>query len=200
MDLAYYTDAPAGGEWTQASFNAFEVHLGRTDTGTNAKISEVYADVDYNGRPVGTATAPTGTVTDTTRPLVTWTYADPDGDRQQAFQVRVFTDGQYLATGFDPLTSTATTESGWQPGEDLQWTVGRDLVNDTYRPTCRCPRCGRVSGRTCPRPRSRVDSERPGPPRRCSRGTRAGAEPGPARPGPGRHHTGHRDLQHRILR
>lgn len=132
-DLAYYTEQPAGGEWTQQTFNDFEVHLGREATGGNLKVSEVYVDVDYNERPTTTVTAPTGTVTTTTRPLVTWTFADAESDRQQAYQVRVFTSAQYGAAGFDPTVSKATTESGWLKGEDLSWTVDRDLVNGAYR-------------------------------------------------------------------
>lgn len=133
QDLAYYTEQPAGGEWTETSFNAFTVRLGRRNAGANAKVSAIYVDVDYNTRPVGTATGPTGTVIDTTRPTVTWTYADSEGDPQQAYLVRIFNDAQYLAGGFDPATSTPYTESGWTAGQDLSWVVNRDLVNDTYR-------------------------------------------------------------------
>lgn len=124
---------PDGGEWTQASFNAFEYHLGRESTGTTLQVSAVYADVNYNEQPVGTPTGPTGTITDTTRPLVTWTYSDPESDRQEQFQVRVFNSAQYTAGGFDPLTAVPVTESGWTKGEDLSWTVNKDLVNATYR-------------------------------------------------------------------
>lgn len=132
-DLAYYTEQPAGGEWTQASFNAFEVNLGRESVGGNLRVAEVYVDVDYNERPVVAATAPTGSVTTTTRPTVTWTYTDPEQDRQQAYQVRVFTAAQYGAAGFDPAVSKATCESGWLKGEDLSWTVDPDIVNGSYR-------------------------------------------------------------------
>lgn len=124
---------PDGGEWTQDSFNAHQFHIAREALGGPLRISAVYADVTYNERPVGTATGPTGTVTDTTRPLVSWTYADLDGDRQQSYSVRVFTAAQYGAVGFDPATSVAYTESGWLPGEDLSWTVARDLINQAYR-------------------------------------------------------------------
>lgn len=124
---------PDGSEWTQTSFNDHEFHVGRETLGGPLRISAVYADVTYNERPVGTASAPTGTVADTTRPLVTWTYSDAESDRQQAYQVRIFTAAQYGAGGFDPLVSVAHTESGWLPGEDLSWTVDRDLINGAYR-------------------------------------------------------------------
>lgn len=132
-DLAYYTEAPAGGEWTQQSFNDFEVHLGRELQGGNLKISELYVEVDYNERPVATATGPTGTVNNTTRPTITWTYTDPESDRQQSYRVRIFSAAQYTAPGFDPLISTPFVESGWVRGEDLSWVVPRDLVNGAWR-------------------------------------------------------------------
>ncbi len=122
-----------GREWTQTSFNDFELHTAREFAGPNAKIAGIWVDVTYNERPVGTAVAPTGTVVDTTRPLVTWIYADPEGDRQQRFNVRLFSQAQWTAPNFDPLTSLAFTESGWVFGEDLSWTVSRDLVNGAWR-------------------------------------------------------------------
>ncbi len=133
QDLAFYLEQPAGGEWTQQSFNDFEVHLGRDNTGANLKIAEVYVDVDYNERPVATAVLPTGTVVDTTRPLLTHTYTDPESDRQQAFRWRIFSQAQYSAVGFDPLTSASYADSGWVAGEDLSWNVNKDLVNGLYR-------------------------------------------------------------------
>lgn len=138
QQLEYRTVDTVGQEWTQAAVNAFELRLGRDNAGTNLRLAEVYCDVDYNERPVATATGPTGTTTDTTRPTITWTYADPESDPQASWMVRVFSDDQYLAAGFDPLTSPAYAESGspvdpWVLGQDLQWTVSRDLVNDTYR-------------------------------------------------------------------
>lgn len=133
QELAYHTEQPAGGEWTEQSFNDFTVRLGRRNAGANAKVSAIYVDVDYNTRPVAGASGPTGTIADTTRPLVTWTYSDSEGDPQQAYRVRIFNDAQYLAGGFDAETSPAYTDSGWTAGQDLSWTVDKDLVNDTYR-------------------------------------------------------------------
>lgn len=134
QELEYLPLDPEGVEWTVDSFNDFEVHLGRDDSDNNPlRISEVYVDVDYNQRPVGTAVAPTGTITDNTLPTVQWTYSDPESDRQQASQVRVFNDEQYNAVGFDPLVSPAFAESGWILGEDLSWLLNRHLPNNQYR-------------------------------------------------------------------
>jgi hypothetical protein len=132
LELAYFTQQPAGGEWTVDSFNGFVLGLGRDDAEDPAKISAVWVDVDWNAAPVGTATGPTGAIDFTTRPEVTWTYEDQESDRQQAWNVRVFNSGQFGATDFDPINSPAVAESGWTQGEDLAWTVNRDLVNGIY--------------------------------------------------------------------
>ncbi len=134
QELGYFTTDPEGVEWTQESFNDFELHLGRDDdAGNTLRISAAYIDVDYNERPVTTVTAPTGTITDTTRPLVTWTFTDPESDRQQAWNARVFPQATYEAVGFDPAVSTAVAESGWVKGDELTWSIDRDLVNSLYR-------------------------------------------------------------------
>lgn len=133
QQLEYRTTDVNGQELTQAAVNAYEVRLGRNDAGTNLKISEVYVDVTYNERPVGTATGPTGTITVTTRPAVTWTYTDPESDPQDSYWVRIFSSAQYGAGGFNPLKSPAIADSGWLKGTDLTWTSDVDLPNDSYR-------------------------------------------------------------------
>lgn len=132
-ELEYAPRDSQNQEWTLDAANGFEVHLGRDDAGTNLKISEVYVDAIFNEQPVGTATGPTGTTTDTTRPTITWTYSDPESDPQAASRVLIFNDAQYGAGGFDPLVTKPYTESGWTVGQDLSWVVNRDLVNDVYR-------------------------------------------------------------------
>lgn len=134
QELGYFTTDPEGLEWTQESFNDFELHLGRDDgDGNSLRVSAAYIDVDYNERPVSTALAPTGSIVDTTRPLVTWSFTDPESDRQQSWRVRVFSSAQYGVVGFDPLVSTSTADSGWTKGDELTWSVDRDLVNGTWR-------------------------------------------------------------------
>lgn len=85
------------------------------------------------------STAPTVTVlgpadtTVSTRPLVTWSYGDAEGDAQATWQVRVFTAAQYGAGGFDPATSTATWASSGTGRFDRATLIGVDLANATYR-------------------------------------------------------------------
>lgn len=82
-----------------------------------------------------TVTAPSGSVVDTSRPLVRWSLTQPEGNPQQTYQVRVFTTAQHSVAGFDPLTSPAT----WETAEIAsvgarEHQVGVDLLNgQAYR-------------------------------------------------------------------
>ncbi len=86
----------------------------------------------YN-RPTLTVSGPSGTVTNTLRPTVTWAFSG-DGLSQYAFTMRVFTAAQYGAGGFNPETSTATYEVAFGISSTNTHTIGTDLVaGTTYR-------------------------------------------------------------------
>ncbi len=70
------------------------------------------ATVTANVPPTVDVLAPAGTVTTTSRPVITWSYADPENNPQDAYEAAVFTADQYGAAGFDPATSTAVWRSG----------------------------------------------------------------------------------------
>lgn len=136
VELSYYTEQPGGGEWTEQTFDDFFVSLGRTDSETSVlRISELYVDLDYNEQPLVAVTGPVGPLVDITLPTVTWTYLDPESDKQQMYWVRCFENSVYEGVGFDPATSTAFDETldGWWKGEDTFWTVSRDFPNGVYR-------------------------------------------------------------------
>lgn len=126
---------------TQAGFTDALVdgaQLRYSVTGAGLQVFEGYLDVTYVTQPVVTVTAPTGTVTNTNQPTVVWSDTlDSDGGPQTYYQVRVFTAAQYGAGGFDPATSTATTEigssAGYPAGADSSWQVAAILPNATYR-------------------------------------------------------------------
>jgi hypothetical protein len=127
---------PDGGPWTREV--AFDLWLHYSifyDGGSTARLFESYVDFLFNDRPLLTPTLPASgsTVTTTTRPTVEWTYADPEGDALERWKVKVFTDAQYLAVGFDPETSAAYAESGEQVSAGTSWTPSVDLPNDVYR-------------------------------------------------------------------
>jgi hypothetical protein len=128
--------APDGLPWDQTRLNNLVVKV--TDyASASAGIASLYELTAYaviNERPSASVTAPTGTVTDRSRPSVAWTYTDADDDAQSVYEVRVFTAAQYGAAGFDPATSTAEYASGQVQSSDTGLTIPVDLeTGTTYR-------------------------------------------------------------------
>lgn len=123
-----------GVPWTLSLLNALQVYFRFGGAGTSTlRIAELYLDVLYNMPPTATGVGPSGTVT-TTRPAVSWTYSDPEGDAQERYRVKVFSAAQYGAVGFDPNTATPTADSGEVVSSATSWTCSVDLQNGvTYR-------------------------------------------------------------------
>ena len=106
---------------------------------TTLRLYELFLDVYYVAVPTVDATGPTGTLTETNRPTITWnTTFDEDGQGvgPSDFQVRVFTDAVYGGGGFDAATSTAvweTDRAASPTGISGSVRVLSSLANDTYR-------------------------------------------------------------------
>lgn len=133
-----YTALPSGVEATIASINALSFHLSRSDSNsTQIKISEYYLDVEFNEAPVVTIIGPDpSTVTGTTRPIITISYEDVEGDPQAAVRFRIFTAAQAALGSFDvevtpPFAKSPGTDD-WIVGEATQWLCNRDLPNGDY--------------------------------------------------------------------
>lgn len=127
----YETAKPGGGPWTAADVNALGLAFTTyTDYyGSGIRFYMAAIDVLYNERPVVTAAAasPFGV----SRPTVSWTVEDPEGDPQQAYDVAVFSAAQYGVVGFDPATSPATYRSGEVTSTAQSLQVPFDLINTT---------------------------------------------------------------------
>jgi hypothetical protein len=133
VSAGYESTPPGGTAWSQAIVDRLQLRalwIWSTSHSDFVKLSELYVDLDINAQPVVSAVTVTGATT-TTRPDVSWTFSDGDGDLQVAYQVKVFSAAQYGAVGFDPETSTATWDSGVVLGDAVAATTGADLVNGT---------------------------------------------------------------------
>lgn len=134
------TTGPGGQPWTLANLTGIAYDLGRGDASTTSalRVSEVYLDITYQQLSTVTVTAPTSTIADT-RPTVKWTYASPDSQPQQAYQVAVYTLAQTLATGFSSFVTTPIEGTGgYVLGEDQQWALTSDLVDGQYVAYVQC--------------------------------------------------------------
>lgn len=130
----YYTSAPNGQSWSQASINGLRAKVTEYKETTDiGRFYELYIDVDVAAQPTVTVSAPTGTITTTSAPDVTWAYADTDNETQAFYEIKVFSSTQYGAGGFSPDTSTSTWESGEIASSDSSAVVGDLLLPATYR-------------------------------------------------------------------
>lgn len=92
--------------WTQSDIdNLVVIVVDKSSIANACTIFEISALVTTNDRPVVTVTAPTGTISDTSTPLVSWTYTDTEGDLQVYYKVRIYSSGVYSGAGFDPELS-----------------------------------------------------------------------------------------------
>jgi len=130
----YYTVAPDGSAWDQDRIDGLRIQVTDYKDGTaRGYLYELYADVDLATQPSASVTSPSGSVTDTSRPEISWTFTDADGDAQSYYQVKIYTAAQYGAADFDPEQSTATWDSGSVNSSDVAATVGAYLTNAVYR-------------------------------------------------------------------
>ena len=104
------TASPTGEAWSQTAIDNLVVKFtdNATTSGDRSSVFELYVDVVTTAQPTVTVTAPSGTITDTTFPSVTWTYADTDGDPQSAYEIKVFDSTTYGSGSFSADTSTPT--------------------------------------------------------------------------------------------
>lgn len=138
---------PDGNPWTVARVNSLQVRFWKEISSQYPEfVSEVYLDVVYNTYPTATVTGPTeGSTVVTRTPTVTWTVADPDGDAQANYQVKVFTQAQYSAAGFDPEISTPVYNSGGLSGTNLSHVTG-SLPNGLVRAYVKSGQAGGLYG------------------------------------------------------
>lgn len=116
---------------TQSDIDGLEVLL--TFSG-GLEVFELYVDLVTVPRPVCAVDAITDPYTASTVIPVSWVNTlDSDGGAQTHYEVKVFTDAQYGAGGFDPGASTPTQTSGVVVSASTSTSVGPIETGDTYR-------------------------------------------------------------------
>lgn len=138
-DGSWKAETP-GGAWTQDDIDDLQVwvvHEQVEDFPVDVETAEVWVDVEYNEPPEVTLTAPSGTVTDTSRPTVEWDYDDEEDDPQEAFEVVVFDESDVPATPPDDpeeIDADPVYESGTRFSSATEHQIAEALTNDaTYR-------------------------------------------------------------------
>lgn len=77
--------------------------------------------------PSANVTAPSGSITTTTRPTITWSYSDASLRAQDAYQAKVFLHSVVVGSGFDPETSASLYDSGIVAGVGVSDGPGIDF-------------------------------------------------------------------------
>lgn len=131
----WYSTAPNGSNWTQALIDAARIQVTEyRDSADRAYIYELYIDVDKATQPTVTVADPTGTITTTATPVVSWTFTDTESEAQTYYEIKVFDSTAYGAAGFDPSTATtAVWASGQVSSTNNTATVASYLANGTFR-------------------------------------------------------------------
>lgn len=137
------TSAPNGASWNQELLNNLVVKFTDGATGSSVlppdptnrtTLYALYVDVETAPRPTLTVTAPTGTVTDTSFPSVTWTPVFSGVEKQNAYEIKIFDAATYGGATFSPDTSTPIITTGIVTSPDDGQPLEGDLANSTtYR-------------------------------------------------------------------
>ncbi|MEH3055554.1 MAG: hypothetical protein PGN13_16375 [Patulibacter minatonensis] len=116
----------ADGPLSQAQIDGLELLIGQGTGRTPIFIYEAAARVTYITKPVTTTYGPSGTVTSTAVPKVTWTAtSDPDGGALTHFQVQyrqgatVVVDSGEVAYSSMPSSGWSSVGTGWAPSASL---------------------------------------------------------------------------------
>lgn len=134
ISSAWQTASPDGASWDQSRLDALRCQITEyRDTTDRGYIYELYVDVQTTSRPTVTVDAPTGTITTTAKPDISWTFADTDGEAQSYYEIKVFSSAQYGVTGFDPSLSTYTWTSGQVASSDASAQTGTYLSSGSWR-------------------------------------------------------------------
>lgn len=130
-EVATYTRDPLGHPWDIHRLNKLLCQCFSVSAVFDCiRVYKVYAQINYRVRPTVTVEAPTGTVL-TPSPVISWTYAQADGDPQAKAEYRIFTAIQVAESTFDPNT-TPPAFSRTVNGDIISETLPTSINADTY--------------------------------------------------------------------
>lgn len=112
--VAEYVGANIYGGLSDADVDGATITIGSSfSLAGSLVVYKAGLEVHYFVQPTVDVIAPTGTITSNI-PTVEWTPTfDPDALYGQYYkQIKIFSEAQYTAGGFDPSTSTATNDAG----------------------------------------------------------------------------------------
>ncbi|SOE25602.1 hypothetical protein [Streptomyces sp. OK228] len=128
-EVATYTRDPLSNPWDIHRLNKILCQCFSVSAVFDCiRVYKVYAQINYRVRPTVTVEAPTGTVL-TPSPVISWTYAQADGDPQAKAEYRIFTGIQTADSTFSPDTTPpvyATTVGGDLTSQILPTSINAD--------------------------------------------------------------------------
>lgn len=128
VSFSTYSPVAVSSGWSDVDWDQ-----GLAATGT-IRVYELSVDTIFATKPQVAIDGPTGTVTDTNLPLITWSpILDASGGQQARYEVKLFTAAQYGAGGFNPATSAPEHYSGIVASSDEFWTPTEIVTDDTYK-------------------------------------------------------------------
>lgn len=132
------TDAGGVQPSTQSDIDNYQLRILNNSAGNPGAISRIFAastTFTYVLVPSTAVSGPTGVLTNTSVPTVTWAHTPGNGAQtgQTKYQLRVFTAAQYGIGGFDPTSSPAAYDSGVIASAATSANTGSLANSTTYR-------------------------------------------------------------------
>lgn len=130
-EVATYQRDPLGHPWDIHRLNKFMCQVFTYHAVLQCvRVYKLWAVVNYRARPTVTVDAPSGTQL-TPSPVISWTYAQADGDLQASAQYKVFTGIQVADSTFNPSTTDPVYQAT-VTGDTTSVTLPTSLNADTY--------------------------------------------------------------------
>lgn len=118
--------------WTETLVNGTTLYaIDYAGNPSMPRVTEFYVEVLTNLSPTATPTTPTGTITNTDKPAIAFTYADTELDAQTQYDIKVFDSTTYGAGGFSADTSTAAFATGPVASSSTSVAITTSLTNGT---------------------------------------------------------------------